>query len=109
MKVVPQGLDTTKTSHKEATDISNGGTTTYNDNIHHNIFRSYKYINKGFNKVRAWTVVGISPCYRGRNGSLMSIGQKGRFLHVENIERKQNGQKAKNKKEYGREPLRKHG
>ena len=25
-----------------------------------------------------------SPCYRGRNGSLPSIGWKGRFLRVEN-------------------------
>ena len=25
-------------------------------------------------------IVGISPCYRGRNGSLPSIGRKGRFL-----------------------------
>ena len=34
-------------------------------------------------------VAGISPCYRGKNGSLLSIGQKGRFLRVENAERKQ--------------------
>ena len=26
---------------------------------------------------------GISPCYRGKNGSLLSIGHKGRFLLVE--------------------------
>ena len=32
-------------------------------------------------------VAGISPCYRGRNGSLLSIGQKDRFLRVENEER----------------------
>ena len=25
-------------------------------------------------------VARISPCYRGRNGSLMPIGHKGRFL-----------------------------
>ena len=36
----------------------------------------------------ASSVAGISPCYRGRNGSLMSIGDKGRFLGVENSERK---------------------
>ena len=30
-------------------------------------------------------VAGIYPYYRGRNGSLLSIGQKGRFLHVERI------------------------
>ena len=34
------------------------------------------------------SVAGISPCYRGRNGSLPSIRQKGRFLRVENAERK---------------------
>ena len=45
MEVVPQGIDTIQTSHKGVTDIPNGGTTTYNDNIHQNIFRSYKYIN----------------------------------------------------------------
>ena len=26
-------------------------------------------------------VASISPRYRGKNGSLLSIGQKGRFLH----------------------------
>ena len=31
-------------------------------------------------------VIGISPYYRGRNGSLLSIGQKGRFLLVLNAE-----------------------
>ena len=36
-------------------------------------------------------VVGISPFYRGRNGSLLSIGQKGRFLRVKMLKRKQNG------------------
>ena len=46
-KVLPQGIDTIWTSCKGLTHISNGGTTTYNDNIHQNIFRSYKYINKG--------------------------------------------------------------
>ena len=45
IKVVPQGLETIQTSRKGVTHIPNGGTTTYNDNIHHNIFRSYKYIN----------------------------------------------------------------
>ena len=34
------------------------------------------------------SVVGISPYYRGRNGSLPSIRRKGRFLCVENVERK---------------------
>ena len=34
------------------------------------------------------SIAGISPCYRGRNGSLPSIGHKGRFLRVENAERK---------------------
>ena len=29
-------------------------------------------------------VARISPCYRGRNGSLLPIGQKGRFLLVGN-------------------------
>ena len=29
------------------------------------------------------SVAGISPCYKGRNGSLLSIGYKGRFLLVE--------------------------
>ena len=37
-EVVPQGLDTIWTSRKGVTHIPNGGTTTYNDNIHHNIF-----------------------------------------------------------------------
>ena len=41
-KVVPQGIDTIYTSHKGVTYIPNGGATTYNDNIHQNIFRSYK-------------------------------------------------------------------
>ena len=45
MEVLPQGLDTISTSHKGVTHILNGGTKTYNDNIHQNIFRSYKYIN----------------------------------------------------------------
>ena len=36
----------------------------------------------------ASSVAGISPCYRGRNGSLISIGQKGRFLSVENAVKK---------------------
>ena len=30
--------------------------------------------------VREGGVTGISPYYRGRNGPLLSIGQKGRFL-----------------------------
>ena len=37
-EVVPQGLDTIYKSHKRVTHIPNGGTTTYNDNIHQNIF-----------------------------------------------------------------------
>ena len=45
MEVVPQGLDTIYTSRKWVTHIPNGGTKTYNDNIHQNIFRSYKYTN----------------------------------------------------------------
>ena len=57
----------------------------------------------------AGSVAGISPYYRGRNGSLLSIGHKSRFLHVENVEKKLNIKKAKNKKEYGREPLYKQG
>ena len=40
----------------------------------------FRYSNK--------TIARTSPCYRGRNGSLLSIGQKGRFLRVENAERK---------------------
>ena len=47
----------------------------------------------------ASSVARISPYYRGRNGPLLSIGQKGRFLRVKMLKRKQNGQKAKNKKE----------
>ena len=54
-------------------------------------------------------VAGISPYYKGRNGSLLSIGQKGRFLHVENVERKWNRQKAENEEENGREPFCKQG
>ena len=54
-------------------------------------------------------VAGISPCYKGRNGSLLSIGQKGKFLRVENAERKWNRQKEKNEKENGHEPLFKQG
>ena len=30
------------------------------------------------------SIARISPCYRGRNGSLVSIGHKGRFLLLEN-------------------------
>ena len=41
-------------------------------------------------------VAGISPCYRGRNGSLMSIGQKGRFMHVENAVKKSDREERKN-------------
>ena len=33
-------------------------------------------------------VAAISPCYRGKNGSLLSIGHKGRFLLVVNAENK---------------------
>ena len=44
-KVVPQDLDTIKTSHKGVRNIHNGVSTTYNDSTHQNIFRSYKYIN----------------------------------------------------------------
>ena len=36
----------------------------------------------------AGSVAGISPCYRGRNGPLLSIGHKGRFLRVENAVKK---------------------
>ena len=32
-------------------------------------------------------VARISPCYRGRNGSLMPIGHKGRFLLMVNVEK----------------------
>ena len=32
-------------------------------------------------------VARISPCYKGRNGSLLSIGQKGRFLLMVNAEK----------------------
>ena len=38
MEVVPQGLETILTSRKGVTHIPNGSTTTYNDNIHQNIF-----------------------------------------------------------------------
>ena len=34
MEVVPQGLDIINTSRKGGKHIPNGGTTTYNDNIH---------------------------------------------------------------------------
>ena len=34
MEVVPQDLETIYTSRKGVTHIPNGGTTTYNDNIH---------------------------------------------------------------------------
>ena len=34
----------------------------------------------------ASSVAGISPCYRGRNGYLLFIGWKYRFLRVENVE-----------------------
>ena len=44
-EVLPKDLDTIQTSRKGVTHIPNGGTTTYNDNIHHNIFQSQKYIN----------------------------------------------------------------
>ena len=46
-------------------------------------------------------VAGISPCYRCRNGSLLSIGQKGRFLlgkrlkgkwNVKNINKSKDGE-----------------
>ena len=40
-------------------------------------------------------VAGICPCYRGRNGSLPSIGWKGRFLRVENAEKKLNKKRSK--------------
>ena len=43
----------------------------------------------------ASSVAGISPCYRGMNGSLLSIGQKGRFLRVENAERKAEQKESK--------------
>ena len=33
------------------------------------------------------TVARISPCYRGKNGSLMPIGNKGRFLLMVNAEK----------------------
>ena len=33
-------------------------------------------------------VARISPCYRGRNGSLMLIGHKGRFLLMVNAEKR---------------------
>ena len=36
------------------------------------------------------SVARISPCYRGRNGSLLPIGKKGRFLLMVNVE-KRNG------------------
>ena len=39
-------------------------------------------------RVNISPVVGISPCYRGRNGSLLSIGQKGRLLLVKMLKRK---------------------
>ena len=35
-----------------------------------------------------WPIVGISPCYRGENGSLLSIRHKGRFLLVEKLKGK---------------------
>ena len=47
----------------------------------------------------ASSVAGISPCYSGRNGSLLSIGQKGRFPRVEMQKRKQNRKKSKEQKE----------
>ena len=50
----------------------------------------------------ASTVAGISPWYRGRNVSLLSIGQKGRFVHVKMLKRKAgmklDRNKIKNKK-----------
>ena len=49
--------------------------------------------------INQWPIVGdvagIYPCYRGRNGSLPSIGQKGRFLRVKNVEKKLNRKESK--------------
>ena len=36
-------------------------------------------------------VARISPCYRGRNGSLMPIGHKGRFLLMVKMQKNEMG------------------
>ena len=36
-------------------------------------------------------VARISPCYRGRNGSLMPIGHKGRFLLMVKMQKNETG------------------
>ena len=47
------------------------------------MYQKYLYLPLGGKaKHPAAIVVRISPYYRGRNGSLLSIGQKGRFLLV---------------------------
>ena len=38
-------------------------------------------------KISMVVVARIYPCYRGRNGSLLPIGQKGRFLLMVNAEK----------------------
>ena len=43
-------------------------------------------------------VAGISPCYRGRNGSLLSIGQKGTFMCVEMLKIKMEWKESKDRK-----------
>ena len=51
------------------------------------------------------SVVGISPCYRGRNGSFLSIGQKGRFLHVENVVKKSKQTECKEQERMAMSPF----
>ena len=46
-----------------------------------------RYIDRKREGFRVGVVARISPCYRGRNGSLLPIGQKGRFLLMVNAEK----------------------
>ena len=56
------------------------------------IYMNYKIVTNNYLSVLSNdTVAWISPCYRGKNGSLIPIGNKGRFLLMVNVENKTNG------------------
>ena len=50
------------------------------------------------------SVAGIYPSYKGSNGSLLSIGQKGRFLRVENAVKKSEQTESKEQERMAMSP-----
>ena len=66
-----------------------------NENTNDHVLVRARKIHESMTLSSIILIAGISPCYKGENGSLLSIGRKGRFLRVKNVENKLNRKESK--------------